>query len=251
MKKNIVLLAVFALVFALPSAAQAVSIGLNFQDGDGFETMVAADSAGVIPQINWNQSSDFSANNSQSGTIDNMINDAGLASGVKVEWTSANAWRNENSTAASTADTKMMDGYAEINGSQYTFDFTGISYAEYDIYVYVGDDGRGSTATVSNGTTSFSFSTNSDGAIFPGAYLQTTDTGAGNPLANYAVFSGLSGASQSFNFPTKSAQPGIHGFQIVDTTIPEPSSMALLLTGACALLLRRRRRREARTATHH
>jgi hypothetical protein len=101
-----------------------------------------------------------------------------------------------------------------------SINLTGIPYASYDVYVYFGSEFNGRTGTLSStaaGTT-YSFTTQVNGSS-PGVYIQTTDTGSGNPAANYAVFSGLS--SPDFDVTaTVGAGPtlGIYGIQVVDTS---------------------------------
>ncbi|MGI9239622.1 MAG: hypothetical protein ACR2RV_02410, partial [Verrucomicrobiales bacterium] len=88
--------------------------------------------------------------------------------------------------------------------------------------------------------TTFSADPNGGGGFDPSDFLQTTDTGAGNPDANYALFSGLTGDAQTFDLIRGSSNSGFHGVQVIGTLIPEPS-VSLLGFGSLLLLLRRRR----------
>ena len=69
-------------------------------------------------------------------------------------------------------------------------------------------------------------------------FIQTTDTGSGNPGANYAVFSGLSGSSQTITLANASGGMGIAGMQI--TPAPEPGTMTLAALGGASLFFWRR-----------
>jgi len=69
----------------------------------------------------------------------------------------------------------------------------------------------------------------------------TTDTGTGNPSADYAIFSGLTGGSQTFTIANTSDGMGFAGIQI--QAVPEPSAMALSVLGF-GLLFRSWRRRK-------
>jgi hypothetical protein len=112
-----------------------------------------------------------------------------------------------------------------------------IPFAEYDVYVYFSSDAAGRNGTVTDGTSTFYFSTLGLASV-SGAnalFAQTTDMTGANPGANYAVFSGLTGSSQIFTVDPKSGNDqwlGIAGFQVV--AVPEPSALAL---GAIGLLL--------------
>ena len=102
-----------------------------------------------------------------------------------------------------------------------SINLTGIPYSSYDVYVYFGSEFNGRTGTLSStaaGTT-YSFTTQVASGT-PGSYIQTTDTGSGNPVANYAVFSGLSSATFDVTSTVTGAGPtlGIYGIQVVDTS---------------------------------
>ena len=183
--------------------ASAASIGLSFTSGrDTVAILSSGDSAGVVPQTNWNSSDGTDPDGDGSGTNagilpggGSLVDDSGASTGVTATWSSNNTWNTNNGT--SNGDNKVMNGYIDhTGGPPATISFTNIPYAEYDVYVYVGSDGNGRTGTVSDGTTTYSYTTNANtGGSFPGAYIQTTDTGGGNPNANYAKFTGLTGGS--------------------------------------------------------
>jgi hypothetical protein len=118
-----------------------------------------------------------------------------------------------------------------------------ISFSLYNVIVYLSSDTDGRTGTVSDGTTTFSFTTMAVAAVdryndSNAILTQTTDTGSGNPSADYAVFSGLTGNSQTLTMNIGGG--GIAGIQIVDA-VPEPGTMALAALGGMSLLFWRRR----------
>ena len=100
-----------------------------------------------------------------------------------------------------------------------------IPYSVYDIYVYFSSDTAGRTGSVSDGSTTYYFSMLGSAAI-SGAnalFTQTTDTLGTNPGANYAVFAGLSGASQTLTFKSGAGGTALTG------------AMALAANGTLAL----------------
>lgn len=190
--------------------------------------------AGVVAATNWNQTQ-------ESGSSDLLYSDAtsslasiSLAGGFGA-WGIGGVSSPDGDGSTNKA---IFDGYYNSLGS--TMTVGNIPFAEYNVYVYFSSDGDGRTGTVSDGTTTYSFSTMgvASTAGLNAIFAQTTDTGTGNPSADYAVFSGLSGASQTFTLANTSDGMGFAGIQIVQA--PEPS--AALLGGLSMLGLLRRRR---------
>jgi hypothetical protein len=131
-------------------------------------------------------------------------------------------------------------GWTQIATSFFTI--SQVPYAQYDLYVYFSSDAGGRTGTVTDGATTFSFSTLGSASLAGAnaSLVQTTDTGSGNPGANYAVFSGLTGDSQTVTVSIPD-WGGIAAFQVV--SIPEPSAFALGAAGMVAFGMSRRFRR--------
>jgi hypothetical protein len=149
--------------------------------------------------------------------------------GATVEWTTANSWNTTN--GVSNGDNKLMNGYLDssANKPQATVSIAGLpssfTDAGYTVVVYFGSDGNGRTGKVTvEGGETYSFSSFSEQAgDFPAAYVQTTDTGDGEPDANFAVWSGLNSADVNITVDRGSNNSGIHGFQIItDSSTEEP-----------------------------
>ena len=238
-------------VFAAGNAF-AASIGLNFVGGsaNGAPTpLAAADVAGVVPQMNWNNGS-LAAGSSTVNTGGTLVDSTGasVAPGTTVSWSANGTWGAGNT---GNPDEALMNGYIDVTGAPGNTGsviFTGIPYAQYDVIAYFGSDGDDRTGTISDGTTTFSYNTHSSGGhVFPAEFLQTTDTGGGNPDANYAVWTGETSPSLTITITRGSNNSGFHGIQIIDTTppVPEPVSAAMALMGLGGLALGLRRRRTA------
>ena len=100
---------------------------------------------------------------------------------------------------------------------------------------------------MTDGTTTYSFKSVGLTSVsgVNAVLAQTVDTGGSyTTTANYAVFGGLSGASQTLTVQMRDNDEwgGIAGFQVV--AIPEPASVAALI-GGCGLLAALWRRRRA------
>lgn len=189
--------------------------------------------AGVVSANNWNLTGD-------GGSANLSYNDASLSGTTLALAGGFGAWGIGGVSAPDgdgTYSKAIFDGYYNCFSS--TLTLGSIPFSAYDIHVYFSSDVDGRTGTISDGTTTFSFATmaiaatSGSNAIF----TQTTDTGIGNPSADYAVFSGLTGASQTLTINVGGG--GIAGIQI--TAVPEPGTMALAGLGGLGLLMLRRR----------
>ena len=233
-----------SLVALGPAASlSAASIGFSFNSNrdDALATMDPSAVAGVIPSDGWVSTvGGAGAGDGANGSISN--------SGVNVDWTSNGTWNTNN--GASNGDNQLMNGYADAIGgggaAQVNLTSLNSLFADgYDIYVYFGSDGNNRTGAIQGPGATYAFNTFSQqGGGFPGAYQITTDTnpfGAGSPQSNYALYSNLSGDSQTFDLLRGSSNAGFHGIQIVGELIPEPSLPMLFGFSGLLVLFRRRR----------
>lgn len=231
------------LAFAIAGiSAQAQDI-ISWQYANG--NIIPSDSssfAGVVLAPYWN--------NSQEAGVANLLANDGSLSGVTLGFTDQyGAWGIGNVVSPDTDgyyNKAILDGYGNTATTD-TLSLSGISFSQYNVIVYLSSDADGRTGTISDGTTTFSFTTmavtavdrfNDSNAIL----TQTTDTGSGNPQADYAIFSNLTGSSQTFTMTIPGG--GIAGMQIV--AVPEPSTLALAGLGGASLLFWRRRSMKVR-----
>ena len=227
---------------------------------DANGTISGANVAGVVSAANWNDSwlengnaiNAFGSPTAVNGLIDN----SGAATSLNIAYQAWGFWSVQGSTPGQDADgsynRNLLNGYLNAGPAGWnppvTTSFVTLSsipYAQYDIYVYFSSDTAGRTGTLSDGTTTYDFSTAGPASV-SGAnavFTQTTDTGTLYPTANYAVFSGLTGSSQTITESplVRDAWSGIAGFQIV--AVPEPGTMALGALGLMALVAIHRRSR--------
>jgi hypothetical protein len=256
MKTKLVSKATSAIVLAaalavptLTTQAQSV-ISWNL---DRYGTISGANQAGVVLAPNWNNS--WPAN----PTV-NLIDNTGAATTLDLSYGSYNTWSvngNTGPTPGQDADgsynRNLLNGYLNSGpaawGPSITNSYVSLSqipYSVYDIYVYFSSGAANLNGSVSDGSTTFYFSTLGSAEISGANALltQTTDTiGSINPGADYAIFTGLTGASQKLTLNMLSGNDkwgGIAGFQVV--AVPEPGTLALAALGGLGMLALRHRR---------
>jgi hypothetical protein len=182
-------------------------------------------------------------NNSREEGVANLVANDGSLSGISLTFADAfGAWGIggvSGPDANGTYNKSIFDGYGNTASTD-TLGLSGISLSLYNVIVYFSSDTDGRTGTISDGTTTYDFSTIMRNQVDNNpnvTFIQTTDTTGANPGANYAVFTDLSGSSQTFTLAT-AAGMGIAGMQI--TPVPEPGTLALAGLGGLGLLIRRR-----------
>ena len=241
---------VVALCLSAGFAAQAQSvISWNL---DRYGTISGADQAGVVLAANWN-------NSWPSNPTSNLIDNSGAATTLNLSYGSYNQWSIDGSggpapgqDADGSYNRNLLNGYLNsgpaawspsITNSYVTL--TSIPYSLYDVYIYFSSDTAGRIGNVTDGTTTFDFSTIGPAEISGSSALltQTTDTTGANPSADYAVFTDESASSLTLTVNALNGNDqwlGIAGFQIVE--VPEPSAMALVGCGLGLLAWKKRAR---------
>ncbi len=244
-------LALTALAITASSASAAV-VSWNLNHWSDSPTNASA-TAGVVATSYWNDTWLDGLPN----PANNLRDSTGATTTVDVSWVSFNTWSivgtHVGADADGTLNREMLNGYLSAgpagwgpNPTYSQVSISGITYASYDIIVYFSSDVAGREGDVTDGATTYSFNTVGPASI-SGAnalFAQTTDTlGSYATTANYAVFSNLSGASQTITVQMRDNDEwgGIAGFQIVQ--VPEPTAALLGGLGLLGLLglLRRRR----------
>ena len=179
-----------------------------------------------------------------------------------LHYDAANTWRS--GAGNSTADHTLMNGY--LDDGQDNQPYANLSLASipglfetYDVVLYIngdnpnGTNGRywietwtdaltpGTVITEQVGVTNVAFAGTfvSAGSFASGASGNATGTG------NYLVFTGLTDRNIRIRSagnvdPEDFGRGPLNGFQLVDTTVPEPSTALMGSLGLLALLRRRR-----------
>ncbi|MEP4077704.1 hypothetical protein [Haloferula sp.] len=216
-----------------PPIRKAISI--NFSSDLQTAALTPSESAGAPgwEALHWNNFDGIPSDNSSPPTMGNtsgvdspivgqLVQNDGSGLSTTVSWSSVNAGNANN--GVSIPDNKLMSGYLDNdpgNPEIIRIDIADIPpsyrFFGYDVVVYFGSDGNDRTGRVwVSGSSSYSFDTDSSqGGGFPGAYLQTTDTGTGYPDANFAVFENLSKSEITIGLDRVGGNCGVHGIQIV------------------------------------
>lgn len=237
-----------AALAVIVSVCPANTVSWNYNRyGDAYGTQ-STDVAGVgaYSASYWNDSW-------LDGRTADLLDNTGAATTIDISWNSFNSWSIQQSHPGKDQDgsynKEILNGY--LNSGPATWNppltyssvtLSEIGYSSYDIVVYFSSDVAGREGYVTDGSTTYYFNTvgpasiASDNALF----IQAADmTEAGyEAAANYAVFKGLSGASQTLTVQMRDNDEwgGIAAVQIVQ--IPEPTSLLLLSLGG--LLLRKK-----------
>jgi len=245
-------LATTAIVGCSVASVSAQTISWNF-DGWG-DVSGPSEFAGVALAPYWN--STYLIDGNSGATENNLLDSTGTATSMSVGSFVDNSQYGYQIQSAGpgvdadgTYSRSVLNGYLNNGGGgSVSMTLNSIPYSVYNIIVYLSSDTAGRVGTVNIGSTTYDFSTMGPAEIggtpatagsSNASFVQTTDTIGGNPSADYAVFSDLTGSSQTI-MSTVASYGGIAGFQVV--AVPEPSSMALAGLGGIGMLLALRRK---------
>ena len=215
---------------SLISGAFAASIGVNFSGGD-FGTpapLAATDTAGVVPQQNWNNEG------GHSGSLAALVDSSGGAVSTTVTWSSGNTWANGDQSLGG-ANNALLSNYLDGgSGGPATVSLANVPYAFYDVYIYTQRDGVATSDYNVDGVTKTVQVAGSGFYNANGFVLDTATT-----TGDYLVFHGLSNAAPVLISSQVNFRSPIDAIQIV--SVPEPASIGLLGITGLGVLARRRR----------
>lgn len=272
------LLLVGSLVAVCCSSAHAATrvISINFDEGAA-NTILPAESAGVVPAVNWNN---FSNGTFTSEVLqdNNGVTDFGSGANVTFSSVLATNGANNTPTGGGTGDVKLWnqgtrsvyDGNNEV--TQVLLQGLAAAFPNgYDVYIFTGDVGhgfaypQGQSIYESNTVADYTVARVNSPSGAPAGLTDTQGWGAGNGTAfdgnytlgvDYVQFLGKSADDAVYTmFMNQFAASGtfnwgqFQGMQIVGEVaetqaVPEPSTIVLGLFALAAVgLLAWRRRR--------
>lgn len=218
------------------------SIGVNFvSDRRAESALGAAEEAGFVSQVNWNNSIPITADNAGTGNAASgdismiatptegvLVDDTGAATDVYILWESSNTYSQDTGTAPATPDQKLMDGY--LDAAILTGDVAypteiyldSIPYELYDLILYVGSDGNdrvGRTTLDYDPATDIFYMTASNwiSGAFAGTFVKAEGTTQETAnAAHYTIYKNLTATSVIIENTRVTNNVGLHGIQIVE-----------------------------------
>lgn len=218
------------LAFGTKAALGGV-IGVNFSGpGPNPFPVGPTDEPGIVPGANWNNVLNAG------GSAIPLQDSTAAATTATLTFSAFDPYDGFSilSTANTATSTMYRAGIVGFTSAQVSIAVYNIPYALYDVYVYASADTTDtSLLSITDGTTTFYYA--SDGSTNAGAtsLLLTTSTDPLNPTvgpAQYQIFKGLTSSSLSLLAAGSigdTISNNVFGFQIVASTVPEPSSFTI------------------------
>lgn len=234
------------LAIAMGAGADVISVNLY---NSGSSPMASNQYAGVIGESRAAYWNDWQIDGTL-GFAGSVVDDSGNTVSGFAASRSGSSLHPYNGDGANDGDRAMESDYIDIrNGETVTWAVSGIPYAQYDVYVYMRDDGTSRAGEFTIGSTTYYARGNGAGLV-PNTgvgWTRSADTtvGAGTDIdqGNYVRFEGVAGSSFTMDWTTVYAGDSawrnkVVGFQIV--AIPEPATISLIgMVGVGLVAVRR------------
>lgn len=247
---------VFVLAALVPGTGAGASSIISLSPQNGGRVMATNELAGA-PGVRVGYWNNFNALNLTLGDDESVYYEDGTAvgGGFQSQLTisiPATGNFSDRSVSPVTNDLKMVSGVIDTYTAN-TLTLSNIPFAQYDIYVYMFDDGatRSGGFTI-GGTTYYARGGAGNPATDGSGYLLSTDTtitpgdDSSVDQGNYVRFANLTGAGQVLSLFAADGSTTVErnktgGIQIV--AVPEPGTAGIFALGALLGLRHARRRR--------
>jgi hypothetical protein len=247
------------LVAASAASVRADTISLNFSENSANQGFAGGQLIGPLStnSSTWNNTN--GQPNLSAGSLSNLIDESGTATAASAAWSASNPWYNADGTGDD--EHRMSVGYLDDGGQGVRVTISNIPYANYRVYGLLGSDQGGSTNYTTldftvNGVDVFGAATNAPAYNTIGQSLSQTGSfwslADGVTRGNYWTIDTTGSTLTIAGFPRNGVERGSLSAVIIEATVPEPASLALLATGALAAgagaLVRRRKNAASRVS---
>jgi hypothetical protein len=248
--------AILAVGMQISQAQNAIGINMAGRQwsigGNTPMTVNASDTAGVVPQKNWNNVMLDGANSGGLAQIGSpnagvVSDNSGAATSLTFTYTqggNATEWAVDKTIH--TGNQQLLDGYWDIQSANGTISIGDVAYGVYDVYVYVSSDGNGRTASVNlNGGSQTYLLTDASGYNYAAGLIQATATTQGSAAnAQYVLFTNVTGSSFQVALSNYGSDVGVAAVQIVDISgiykpaiSPQPASEEIYVGGTAQFIV--------------
>lgn len=193
------------LLIATHGSFAAQIIGVDFRGRDNNSAAVTSltptQTAGVVPQANWNSIDDNAVNNNGTSSASNnstgtatLVDSTGAITPATVTFTANDSWNNDTDPSTITsANARMMNGIMKAStGTSQTLTWNNLTGSSYDIYLYLNENGDGTHVSVDGGNGTVYYLTETHQFTDASRFIGTSNTDPAQfPLANYVKFTAL------------------------------------------------------------
>jgi uncharacterized protein (DUF1800 family) len=209
-------------------------VGLHFVTlNDPQGVLTSNTPAGVVPQLFWNETKALIPWNQPSGRLADVAapvsgrlvrSDGAVVSGMNVAWTSADAGSTYNRTSP---DGRLLNGFLHTQAGRTPVELTvsGVPFARYDLYVYVGGPYRDQSGILSLvGVPGSEHLFRSMSTPPQTRFLEVRRGDTNRVDGTFIRYRGLSLPTLTLRLEGLNGSVGIHAFQFIDTTLDSDGS---------------------------
>jgi len=226
------------LVATISSSSAATSIGASFigRGADPGDILSTTESAGVVPQIHWNN---IDSGTTFKGTSQSLTDSGFNFTDVKIIYDASDSWNSDG--GSTTPDEKLMKGIIKANpdpdltpannSDRMRFVITNVPSGTYNVIVYCADNGAippftNAEAAVSIGATTY-YVEQEASFTAAGSFIKATSTTPGTYTdGNYVEFDGISPsggtititATKNIVNPQQTDGIGVAGIQLIQVS---------------------------------